>query len=89
MQIVENYKLFKILLLTRSQLISTGGYAICDNCCKPMQQGYYIAVLNMTYCQMHYEKWIETAINHPEDNEYENFAYNRMYEFITKISSEK
>lgn len=79
---IKNQLHFKVLEMSSNELLSTGGLSICDNCCVPMQKGYYIAVLNMTYCKEHYFNWLKNAINYPEDRNYESFVYNRMIDFI-------
>ena len=89
MTIIESEKLFKILKLTRKELFSIGGYSICDQCCKPITEGYYISVLNQTYCKEHYDQWIKDAVNYPEDHEYENFTFKRMIQLINNNSNIK
>lgn len=81
--IVENKKGFKILKLNYKEFLSTGGLSICDGCNKIMFEGYYIAVLNYSYCKEDYEEWIKSAIKYDEDLSYEESKFNSMYNFLS------
>lgn len=83
MNVIANSKNFKILELSSYELISTGGLSICDCCNTFMVKGYFVAVLNMTYCEEHYNLWLKEAVNYTEDKSFENFTFERMKNFIT------
>lgn len=57
-KIVENKKGFKVLELSMIEFQSIGGLSICDSCNKAMFKGYWVAVLNYSYCQEDYFKWL-------------------------------
>lgn len=82
MNVIANSKKFKVLELSSQELLSTGGFSICDSCNTLMEKGYFIAVLNMTYCEKDYNLWLEKAINYPEDQSFEHFTFERMRNFI-------
>lgn len=84
MNVIDNSKNFKILELSSHELISTGGFSICDCCNTFMEKGYFVAVLHMTYCEKDYHLWLEKAVNYTEDQPFENFSFKRMKDFITK-----
>ncbi|WP_234110175.1 hypothetical protein [Chryseobacterium sp. R2A-55] len=76
-QVVESDKVFKVIKMTRSELVeSLGGYGICDHCNDSLLEGYYVAVLNHWICEADYFKWHESAVNHPEDKELEEWNFN-------------
>ncbi|MFK7102280.1 hypothetical protein V3471_15020 [Flavobacterium oreochromis] len=80
--IFKNEKNFKIIKMNYEEFFSTGGFSICDSCTKPMVEGYFIAVLNHSYCEYHFNNWINSAVNYPEDRDFEEFTFNRMKYFL-------
>lgn len=81
---IKNIKNFKILEMDSKEFFSTGGFSICDSCCKPMEKGFFIAVLNMSYCTEHYLEWFKNAERFEEDISFENFTFSRMKNFLDK-----
>lgn len=79
---IQNIKKFKVLEMVQEEFFSTGGFSICDSCCKKMDKGYFIAVLNMSYCTEHYLNWFKKAKRFPEDEYFENLMYSRMINFL-------
>lgn len=82
--LVENEKKFKVIKMDHSEILNTfqGSLCICDYCNKAATTkkgmgGYYIAVLNRIYCEDCFNKWLERAVNHPEDRQTElrNFTF--------------
>lgn len=76
-QVVENDKGFKVIKTTRVEIVSIGGYGICDDCNTPALNGYYIAVLNVWVCGFCYNDWLARAKRHNEDIKIElrNFEF--------------
>lgn len=79
---IQNIKNFKILEMSSIEFISTGGFSICDNCCAKMDKGYFIPVLNMSYCTDHYLDWFKDAIRFPEDIPFEEYKFTQMKNFL-------
>jgi len=77
-KIVPNEKGFKVIELSMTELVSIGGLSICDSSNRAMAKGYYIAVLNHTYCEEEYFKWLKRAVRYDEDISYELTSFNRM-----------
>lgn len=81
---IQNIKKFKVLEMDQQEFFSIGGLSLCDSCCKKMKKGYFIAVLNMSYCTEHYLEWFRTAERFPEDISFEEFIHSRMFNFFKK-----
>lgn len=79
---IINIKNFKILELTSEEFYSTGGFSICDSCCLQMKTGYYISVLNLSYCTDHYLKWFKEATRYPEDINFEEYNFSQIKTFL-------
>lgn len=81
-QIIENPKGFKVLRISRSELIEHlgkyGAVGICDSCSATPQQGYYISVLNQWYCENCYKRFILNRRRYKEDEPYEEQNFLRM-----------
>ncbi len=87
-RILPNAKGFKIIELTKEELFSIGGgLSICDICCAKMDKGFYIPVLNSTYCQKDYERWNESAIRYAEDIPYELLKFKQMKQIFNIVGS--
>ena len=84
-KIVANDKGFKVLELNSREFLATGGLSICDGCCKPMFKGYFISVLNMSYCEEDFNKWLANAIRYDEDIPYEDQKFNQMKTFLEQL----
>lgn len=69
-KVVDNYKGFKVLEITRQEMMDKltryGCLGICDMCNRPTSVGYYVAVINRWMCR--YE----------EDMKIENKNFNRF-----------
>lgn len=80
MEIVENSKGFKVLKISRKEMIDklskAGSLGICDKCGKSSEQGYYVAVLNFWLCPQCYKSWYKDAIRYKEDEAFEQSKYN-------------
>ena len=58
--------------VTREQMINDiKGMGLCDNCNKPMQNGFLIPVLNSILCDSCFPSWCERATYYKEDEPYE------------------
>ena len=77
-KIITNNKEFKIIELSQEELFSIGGLALCDGCNSKLTKGFYIAVLNSTYCESDYLNWSKNAVRYDEDISYENAKFSRM-----------
>lgn len=53
-KVVNNYKKFKVLEITRQEMMDKltryGCLGICDMCNRPTSVGYYVAVINQWMC---------------------------------------
>ena len=81
---VENYKGFKVIEISRDEMLDKltryGCLGICDMCAKPIPNGYYVAVLNQWLCEDCYRRFIESVNNHEEDKtiedrNFKNYCY--------------
>ena len=77
-EIISNIKGFKIIKLSIMEMMSIGGYSICDSCNETMLHGYFIAVLNSVYCERDYEQWMDCTIRYDEDIHYELMKFREM-----------
>lgn len=79
-QIKDNKKGFKVIQISRSELVNKlgeyGGMGICDSCGKTAQTGYYIAVLNRWFCPHCYIEWNAYATYYDEDKKIEEKNFN-------------
>lgn len=85
---IQNIKKFKILEMTSKEFYSTGGFSICDSCSKKMDKGYFIPVLNMSYCTEHYLKWFKDAFRYPEDIPFEEYKFTQMKTFLNNTKAD-
>ncbi len=87
-KIAENEKGFRVMEITRSELLCVlqehGSIGICDDCGERSPRGYYVAVLNRWLCPECYRKWYEGAVNYPEDRKYEEGNFN-MYRQLFEV----
>ena len=75
-EIIENEKGFKVIKMSRTEVNQVfGGFGICDYCSTIESEGYYIAVLNHWYCEKDYKRFLENAINYPEDQRIEKINF--------------
>lgn len=74
-KIVENKKGFKVLEVSRAELLSTlskfGSMGICDQCGERPAIGYYVAVLNRWLCPKCYNDFILKTKWYKEDAPFE------------------
>ena len=65
---------------TTPEIISIGGFGICDSCCNYQHDvGYLVPVLGWWMCKDCFDDWSSRAIRYPEDDEHERQVC-RMYE---------
>lgn len=85
-ELIKNDKGFKVISLSIKDAASLGfglygsGACVCMHCNKGCLSGdiYYVAVLNDTMCKDCYEKWYKSAVNYPEDRQYEERFFQRV-----------
>lgn len=74
-KIVENKKGFRVLEVSREELISAlskfGSMGICDQCGETPPVGYYVAVLNQWLCPKCYNNFISKTKWYKEDAPFE------------------
>lgn len=78
---VENEKGFFVIPISQKKVIEIfNGFGICDSCATVHSpEGYLCPVLGSKwYCTDCYNRWQETAINYPEDKEYEQMVLKRL-----------
>lgn len=80
-KIVENEKGFRVIEVSRTELVEKLGYqgavGICDFCNRSSSVGYLICVLNSWYCPDCYKRYISNAKRYAEDVDYEFAVFNR------------
>ena len=80
--VIPNDKGFKVLELSMEEFQSIGGLSMCDGCNQAMFKGYYISVLNYSYCEEDYKNWEARSIKYDEDIPYELSNFNRMKQLL-------
>ena len=80
-KVVENYKNFKVLKISREEMLNKltryGCLGICDSCVRPTSIGYYVAVINRWLCEDCYKDFIKTVDMYEEDKRIEERNYDR------------
>lgn len=79
-RIRPNDKGYKLIEMSMEEIVSVGGYAVCDSCNRTSSDGVYVAVLNGWYCMDCFDAWYaRVAECHPDDRavELSNFKYMR------------
>jgi hypothetical protein len=77
----------KYIKVTRTQMVGVlHGLSICDNCCKAMDHGYLIPVLNSCYCKDCFEQWKNNTMFYEEDIDYENLKTKYFLKAFEKES---
>lgn len=73
--------------VSREEIVSVGGFGICDHCNEPSKTGFLVPVLNHWICPKCYEEWNERAHFYPEDLwvEEKNCQY---YESVIPVEGE-
>ena len=77
-KIILNKKGFKIIEMSIMEFQSIGGLSICDRCNSMMRKGFFIAVLNSSYCEDDFNRWLKSAIRYDEDIPYELSKFKEM-----------
>lgn len=81
-KVVDNYKGFKVLEITRQEMMDKltryGCLGICDMCNRPISVGYYVAVINQWMCEDCYNDFIKSIDRYEEDMKIENKNFNRF-----------
>lgn len=71
-----NSKGFKIIKTSKQEIISIGGFGICDSCAKISEYGYLIPALgSYWYCEKCYQEWLGHCRYYEEDREFEENKY--------------
>ena len=81
-KIIDNPKGFKIIEVSAEETFTWGGSGICDFCNGFFRMGFYIAVLNSCYCKECYDTWNTRNTYYPEDDYFEEQAFNQYKEFL-------
>ncbi|MFL1706672.1 hypothetical protein ACHJH3_06655 [Campylobacter sp. MOP7] len=79
MRAFKNEKGFKIIEASAQEIVSIGGWGICDCCNIQPSNGYLIPVLSASwYCEKCYTRWTEEAegVYHENDKAYEDRTYD-------------
>lgn len=80
-KVVDNYKGFKVLEITRQEMMGKftryGCLGICDMCNRPTSVGYYVAVINQWMGKDCYDDFIKSINRYEEDMEIESRNFNR------------
>jgi len=84
---VTTSKGFKVIPVNLVEIQKFGAVApVCDSCGVALLfGGTFIPVLaNRTYCDNCYKEWHETAVNYPEDRNYETLALDRALRVLNR-----
>ena len=91
-KLVKNKKGFKVIKLSQEETKRMGwgidifGKCLCMHCNEIIKDDiYYIVVLHDTMDKECYEKWLETAINYPEDRDIEEMEYKGFLKFFKEV----
>ena len=80
-KVVDNYKGFKVLEITRQEMMDKftryGCLGICDMCNRPTSVGYYVAGIKQRMCKDCYDDFIKSINRYEEDMEIESRNFNR------------
>lgn len=93
-QIVENKKGFKVIQISRKELIDMfgqhGNVGICGGCRKEADIGFYVAILNSWLCPHCYKEWYNKVYNHEYYKQYENLENSNFnfYKYILDIQQQ-
>lgn len=75
-RVVKNHKGFKVLEITREEMLDRlsryGSLGICDSCMRPTSVGYYIAAINQWFCEDCYKDFVKTINRYEEDKKIED-----------------
>lgn len=78
-QIIENPAGFKVIEISRSELVGKlghmGAVGICDYCSAAPTNGFYVAVLDQWYCPECYNRFIQENQPEPDDDWFENIRF--------------
>lgn len=77
----QNDKGFLVLRMDQDDCRMAGFGLMCDQCMEDMtpdSKFYYIAVLNMLFCEECYRDWYEQADRYEEDIPYEERRYRAV-----------
>lgn len=80
-KVVDNYKKFKVLEITRQEMMDKltryGCLGICDMCYRPASVGYYVAVINQWMCEDCYKDFVKSVDRYEEDMRIEDRNFDR------------
>ncbi len=93
-KLITHNKGFKIIEMNPHEAITQCGFGytneiICDTCNKGNfidddVKVYYIAVLNLLFCEDCYKEWAETATYYIEDEKYEINYFNYYKQLLSE-----
>lgn len=72
---------YSYLPVTREEMLSWGGLAVCDSCNQNMSHGYLIYILNSCYCARCFNEWQERAHHYPEDLQLQERYQDKWYQY--------
>jgi len=82
-EIIENKKGFKVIKVSFEEVHQKfRSLGICDWCNSTPDSFMYIPVLNCCYCDECYKDWMKRAVNHSEDHDFENRAFERAKQLL-------
>lgn len=92
-KVVDNYKKFKVLEITRQEMMDKltryGCLGICDMCNRPISVGYYVAAINQWMCEDCYNDFIKSVDRYEEDMRIENRNFDRFCNLFNVEIEEK
>lgn len=66
---------FTYLPISSHQCISWGGFAVCDFCNTPFQQGYLVFILNSCLCPECMADWLKRQQSYSNEDVSEDLAF--------------
>lgn len=92
-KVVDNYKKFKVLEITRQEMMDKltryGCLGICGMCNRPTSVGYYVAVIDLWMCEDCYNDFIKSFNRYEEDMRIENRNFDRFCNLFNVEIEEK
>ena len=78
-RIVTNNKGFRVIEICDFEMVSAlSSLTLCDSCINSVENGFYIAAMNVWYCEGCYQEWLRSAIRYDEDKNIEERNFKRM-----------
>ncbi len=71
---------FTYLPVSSKQCISWGGFAVCDFCNTPFEEGYLVFILNSCLCPNCMSGWLKRQRKYPKKDVQQDLAYQEAHQ---------